>query len=855
MRQAFEQIWQDLQFAARYAMRTRLTTLTMVLVLSLGIGVNSALFTIIYSVTGKPAPGIQADDALVRLRGVSLSYPAFRDAANRREVFDMVGAAYNQQAILDLGAADAKGEGTVTATATYVSSDYFPMLGVRLAAGRGLPRDSTADRNAELVAIIDFVTWRDRYAQRADIVGQTIKVNSQPVTIVGVAPRGFTGHNQSGSRRIWLPLGAAVPLGAMTEGFHTNYDRTGLQAVGRLRDGVGLEQASRALVAITDQATARKTPRPGGSPTGGFQMINGVRVPLPAAVPPDIVPLRIMNASRNDSDEIKLITAVFGLLTLLVLLVTCTNVASLLAGAGLTRKREIAVRLSLGAPRTRIVRQLVTESVLVALAASAVGLALLWTSLRVLGNYVPEVGFSPDWNSIAFTAAFAIATAIGFSLMPALHATQMSVAEALKNTATNVAAKSRLQRGFVIAQITLTQPLLVLLGVLSLEIMDEARRYRRNPLGDRIISMQFSSISQPAATPEERRAATEARNAKYTQIADRLRATPGVVGVVPMASMYREAAYEVHPSDRVPGLAHTFKAFSQGASSGYFKLMGWPLLAGREFTPVEAGSVAFGAPVMVIRSDLARELWGSASPIGKRVRRIPSLESTYEGMPAAPNARDTVEVIVVGVVDAAQAGPSRSGSSEGWDNIFEPSTGTGSSLYVRTADPAASFVATLRAIAREIAPELPLSSARTLKERDDGQRTEIMLAGSLAGTGGGIMLGLACIGLYAVIAFAVGQRTREIGIRIALGQGEASVVGMFMKSGMILCTIGLAIGLPLTLIALKLAENIEDFDRLPNQIPVSIAVAITVSVVSAVAILIPARRAVTVDPLVALRAE
>jgi predicted permease len=854
MRQAFEQIWQDLQFAARYAMRTRLTTLTMVLVLSLGIGVNSALFTIIYSVTGKPAPGIQADDALVRLRGVSLSYPAFRDAANRREVFDMVGAAYNQQAVLDLGSADAKGEGTMTASATYVSSDYFPILGVRLAAGRGLPRDSTADRNAELVAIIDFVTWRDRYAERADIVGQTIKVNNQPVTIVGVAPRGFTGHNQSGSRRIWLPLGAAIPLGALSEGFHTNYDRTGLNAVGRLRDGVGLEQASRALVAIADQATARKTPRPGAS-QAGVQMINGVRVPMPAAVPPDIVPLRMMNASRNDSDEIKLVTAVFGLLTLLVLLVTCTNVASLLAGAGLTRKREIAVRLSLGAPRTRIVRQLVTESVLVALAASAVGLGLLWTSLRVLGNYVPEVGFSPDWHSIAFTAAFAIATAIGFSLMPALHATQMSVAEALKNTATNVAAKSRLQRGFVIAQITLTQPLLVLLGVLSLEIMDEARRYRRNPLGDRIITMSFATISQPGATPEARRAATEARNAKYTQIADRLRATPGVVGVVPMASMYRDAAYEVHPSDRVPGLAHTFKAFSQGASSGYFKLMGWPLHAGREFTPVEAGSVEFDGRVMIIRSDLARELWGSASPIGKRVRRVPSGEGTFEGLPAAANARDTVELIVVGVVDAAQAGPSRSGSSEGWDNIFEPSTGTGSSLYVRTADPAAAFVPTLRAIAREIAPELPLSSARTLKERDDGERTEIMLAGSLAGTGGGIMLGLACIGLYAVIAFAVGQRTREIGIRIALGQGEGSVVGMFMKSGMVLCMIGLAIGLPLTLIALKLAENIDGFDRLPNQIPVSIAVAITVSLVAAVAILIPARRAVKVDPLVALRAE
>jgi predicted permease len=581
-------------------------------------------------------------------------------------------------------------------------------------------------------------------------------------------------------------------------------------------------------------------------------VVNGVVRPG-ASVRADAVRMRVYNQWQGPDGDIYRIIALFAVLTLLVLLVTCTNVASLLAGAGLTRRREIAVRLSLGAPRARIVRQLVTESVLVALMASAVALGLLWVALRVLGNMTPDVAFTPDWPGILFTAAFAILTAIGFALSPALHATRMSVAEALKNTATSVASKSRLQRGFVVAQITLTQPLLVLLGVMMAAILSGAQAFHRNPLGDRILHMNYAWTEQngldtPPLKPGDPRPVSP-RVVQMRNVADRLRATSGVEAVVPAADFQNFAQYDIHPADHGPTAVPKFQIQSEGAHPGYFEMRAWPIVAGREFT---ADEIKTEARVMIIRSDLARRLWGAANPVGKRLRRL----SRASGAGRAP--LDTVDITIVGVVDAKHAGPSRRSGGEGpagRETAFEPASGTPYAMYVRTTGLAEPFIPSVRAISKETAPRLSLVSVRTVAKEQDAQRNSLLMAGAVAGTCGAIMLGLACIGLYAVIAFAVGQRTREIGIRIALGQGDASVVAMFLKSGMVLCGLGLLIGIPLTMLGLKLALVVVPFPSIPRQIPAMIGVIIVVALVSAIAILIPARRAVTVNPLVALRAE
>ncbi|HET6232467.1 MAG TPA: ABC transporter permease, partial [Longimicrobiaceae bacterium] len=375
----------DVRYAVRHFRRTPLSTVTMVLVLSLGIGTNVVLFTVLSSIATLPAPGIARSESLVRIRGTMrakgaadeqarlLSWPEVQEYSRRTDLFAGVAAYAEETAIVSMGDATAA---PVPVRVTYSTANYFGILGIRPALGTQPPADADGTRlTAAPTAMIGYGMWQ-RLGGGRDVIGRTIRVNDTPVEIVGVAPARFAGTNGGGGMTMWVPLGAYPILQKRTAAVFTSYDSLFLSAAARLRDGVTASDATPLVAAVAERASrlahggaARETDAGAPSSRGSA----------------DVVPMLAGNAGVGGRTDLLVSGAVSGGFALLVLLVTCTNVSALLVGLALARRREIGVRLSLGAPRARLIRQLLTESVLLALAAAAVGLFVTAAGIRLAG--------------------------------------------------------------------------------------------------------------------------------------------------------------------------------------------------------------------------------------------------------------------------------------------------------------------------------------------------------------------------------------------------------------------------------------------------------------------------------------
>jgi putative ABC transport system permease protein len=813
----------DFRFGLRHVARRPISALTIVLVLALGIGFNAAIFLLLYSFVNSPPASIMPDDSQVRIRGISrgmgrptigreFSYPEYREYAAQQKLFSSVAAWTSLDAALDVGGEQ---ERLVSGAATYVTANYFQVLGVRPILGAGLPTDvSDTPPSPPLVAVISHVVWERHFDRAPDIVGRTLKVNGVPVTIAGVAPRRFVGARTGGSQvRVWVPLGARPVLQRGTSFDLGSYDAATFGIVARLQPGVTPEQTLPTVEAIAARAAREATRMASGD-----------------ARSTDVVPLRADNYFPPSGETPGIAGRVITLMIpLIILAITCTNVSALQAALAVARRREIAVRLSLGASRRRVVRQLVTESVLLAVAAGAVGLFVVWALWRLFDSSIPDLQLMLDWRAFAFTFGIALATGVLFGLSPALHATRLAVSEGLKDTASGVvvAARSRLQSALVIAQIAFTQPALLLMGSLILTIASNLPQLPSTLVADRVLDVRFNTNPRYGALDQK-------REDTLGRLQERLAALPGVATIVPQENDDEFFQVAVHPDDAVSGTdaVGRFLVRSHAAPAGYFSLMGIPIVRGRDF---DAGDRSDGR-AMVIGADLARRLWGSTDPIGRRL------------MTAGPNRRSPGPFVVVGVVDE----PARDHDAP---RIFAPSLRITGHFLIRTHGPADAVIPVVRSIAMAEAPDLPLMSARTLAAIEAGERNSIVRLITAASGGGAVALFLAAIGLYSVVAFAVGQRIREIGIRTALGAGKHQVVGLFLFRGLRLSVAGLAIGLTLSLIAVRLMAAAQGEDPPAGILWVTTLVAVVVIGVALLATWIPARRAARIDPLHALRVD
>ena len=819
----------DARFALRYFGRHKATTAIIVIVIALGTGANTLIFSIFQSEFMRPAPAVpdNASHARVWVRerptrtakwqSRGFTQPELAGLAARREIFADVAAWRSDDVILDGG--DSTGARAVNAQ--FVTPNFFAALRLDLSAGQGLRRD--AGDGPDLTAVMAYAMAEQLYGNAAAAVGHRILVNEVPVHVVGVAPPRFQGAvRHMDEPALWIPLGARADIARVSPRWLT--DEASLSVFGRLAPNASRDQATALAQQVVLGTLPDSAARVGMARTA---VVLGMQAPPPGEA----------------TNEMALAFTFILVIGALILLVAWTNVSSLMVAAAVGRRHEIAVRLSLGASRARLLRQLVTESALLALTGSAIGLTMAWWQLAYMERTeIDAVTVAPDLGTFAFVVVMALATGILFGLSPALHATRAGVASALRDSGSGTSSRSRLQRGFVMAQIALSQPLLLLLGtMLSLIIADY---HPLSPeMSKRVINVEFRPLTNSGARSQR----VEAVDSLIPRIAER----PEVRDAVPDATAF--AIRGLVAADRVPSAkADTAPTIVhvEGAAPGWLAVVDVPILLGRD---VSLGDTAATNYPVVIGSDLARALWGDANPVGR----------TLASPPLHGLEQDSMTMMVVGVYDATRRLPGMTwgGANASTDTPARVYTARGKKwrhdvVLVRTRGPAAPFMPALQRLLRVRAPSMPVASMRTLAQVDDEAYASMLRMSAMAGGGGALALLLASLGLYGVISLAVRQRTREIGIRIAVGALPARVTRMFLASGVRTGLVGLAIGLPASVAALKIGMA-QGLFLAPNVNPyvIGLVVAILLMAVASVATWLPARRAAQVDPARTLRVE
>ena len=819
----------DVRFAFRYFARHKATTAIIVVVLALGTGANTLIFSLIQAQFFRPAPAVPEDNSLARVwaqerptrtarwRLRAFTRPELVALAERPEIFRAVGAWTEDEVVLRADSTSARAVG-----AQFVTPNFFAMIGVGLAAGRGFRQD--AGDAPDMTGVMSFASAEQLYGSAAAAVGRQVLVNEVPVDIVGVAPPRFQGAQRSmGEPALWLPMSARATIARISPRWPN--EEAALSLFVRLAPNVSRDQAT----ALARQVVAHALPD------------SAARVGMARTA--DVLSMQAPEPGEG-TQQMLFATTLMMAIGALILLVGWMNVSSLMVAAAVGRRHEIAVRLSLGASRVRLVRQLVTESTLIAVVGSAVGLTLAyWVLVWMAKTEVHEVDLAPDLATFAFVLVMAVATGVLFGLSPALHATRAGVSSALRDSGTGASGRSRLQRGFVVAQIALSQPLLVLLGTMISLVVVEYRPLAPE-MTRRVITIGFRPLDGTGALSQR----PETVDSLVPRIAER----PEVLAAVPEADAF-DVRGVVAPdrqapdvkADTAPTVLHL-----EGAAPGWFAVLDVPIVLGRDVTL--ADTLAADYPV-VIGTDLARALWGGANPIGRTLAspRLPGLE------------QDSIAMTVVGVYDASVRRPGMTwGGQTGRSNVTpHVYTARGkkwrhNQVLVRTRGPAAPFLPALQRFVRQEAPAMPVTSMLTLEQVDARGYRETLRVAGLAGAGGALALLLASLGLYGVVSLAVRQRTREIGIRIAVGARPVQVARMFLGSGVRSSVVALALGLPLSIVALEagLSQGLLIAPKV-NPYLIGLVIAPLLVVVAMGATWVPARRAAQVDPARTLRVE
>jgi putative ABC transport system permease protein len=797
---------QDLTYALRLARKSPGFTFLAVVCLALGIGVNTAVFGMLNFLFFRPLP-VEAPDRLVVLgrEGQQLiSWPEYRDLRNRTQLLTGMAASNPTESSLDFD-----GE-THAAAAEAVSADYARVIGVRPFLGRWFERED------EQAAVIGFGAWQRWFHGDPHILGKRVRSETQWYTIVGVAPREFAGIYLPLNMDIWVPFRTwARQYPGLAAGLEDRA-RPRVFVFGRMKPGIAPAQAAAELNAIAAQIQ-KEQPQ---SQTKAASLAAPLMVERVRGVP---------NArSRNASVPIAaVLMAVVGV----VLLIACVNVGNLLLARGAAREREISLRIALGARRARIVRQLLTESLMLAVGGGLLGLALgVWTS-RLLEVLLPTTAFgealrldlTPDPRVMVSGALLALFTTLLFGLAPAWRASRADVLPALKGEAPG-AARFGLRRVSLVAQVSLSLVLLLTAGLFLRVLLAFQAADPGFAVKNRIYITTLASA--PEFTPETGRQF-------YRQTLDRLRALPGVknaalTNLLPLTP--------VNP-DCVSETGHDpISATTSTVSPGYLATMRIGLAGGRDFSAADRPD---GQPVAIVNAALAKRLWPGQTPIGKRLMLGCHDPSTLQVVGVARDAR------LVSLGEAPKPHVYRA---------FAQDSGGIQNIMVETASDAGAQLETVRKTVTASAAGARIYGVRPLSEWIDRSYWQVRWEVCLLGVFGGLALLLAAIGLYGVVAYHVILRTREIGIRMAVGAQPADVLRMVLRQGLGLTLLGVGIGLAASVgLARAMARLL--FGVSPTDPPTYAVVALLWLAVAFAACYLPARRAARVDPTVALRYE
>jgi predicted permease len=826
----------DVQFALNQISRTPQFSGVVIAVIALGIGTNAGLFTTLDTYAWRAAPGIEDTPRLARLtatavRGasgqiaeVSLSYRDIQDLRGQRDVFADVAAWQATSLAADFG------DGAASVMTSYTTANYFRELGVVMAAGGGFP--DGADQSPDPIVVIGHSLWQTRFGGKDDAIGKSIRVMNQPFTIVGVAPPRFAGVNVSSMGRdaIWIPVGARALLEADAN-FLGRRDAMSLLGVARLAPGVSADAVT-SMTAALAASVARED-----SATHQGLAIRAER-------------LAGMARGRGDTTET---IAAFVLIGALIVVITCTNVSALLLGRAVARRREIGVRLSLGATRLRIVRQMLTESLVLASAGALLGLLLYVIVVKLAYATIPEViyGLQPEPTTFLFVAMFALITTIAFGLAPALHASRAGIAEVMKGGGDLSAHRSRLQALFVVIQLACSQPVLIVTSLVLADLRAGANDSAALAPAS-VVTMSsevFRSPMKGQSFLAARDSAGAAAGPVLRRVQRRLDDLPGVLSAAISAGGGR-ATFEVTTAT---GDRTVTELAQLNVSADWFSTLGIPIVRGRA---IGADGDVGGSVAIVVSEDVTRRLWPGEDPIGKRLVRRPRVVDPTDGrrIQGASPVDAAISYEVIGVAGAAPYEDKLA-----VPRVFMPLSSAGmvwvSTIAVRSNGPdARALVPGIRSAIREVDPLATVGDVATLADQCALRQRETALSHGAAFAIGAAALLLASLGLYALIAFAVAQRTREIGVRLAMGATPGDVVRHFFRHGLLVTAVAVAIGLPVTIAGIRIVEaNLIGFTV--QKVAAVMLVVPMLILIAALASWLPARRAARVDPLVALRSE
>jgi predicted permease len=792
--------------------------------LALGIGVNTAIFSLVNVVLLRPLPA-EAPDQLVsvyttdrnspgNLENSHLNYVDFRE---RNQVFS--GLMDHATIPLTFDRAEQKER----VTGQLVSGNYFDVLGVRPALGRTFLPEEDRTPGANPVAVVSHNFWTRQMNADPEAVGKVIKLNDHPFTVVGVAPRSFTGVDLSIVPEIWLPQMMFHEAAPGTEMRYTNRRFLFLSVVGRLRPGVSLAQAQEAMNALASQLTEAYPNDNAG---------RGVK----------LVPLSEVRLNPDGDNVLFRVSVLLLSIVGTILLIACVNVANLLLARATSRRKEIAMRLALGSSRARLVRQLLTEALLLSAAGGLLGLLVAYLTKDLLRVLIPPsfqlggVGIALDSRVLLVTLALSLASGLLFGLFPGLQASKPELVSTLK---TDIAAAEgrpsafTLRKALIVVEVALC---VVTLVVATLFIRSLSNTQQIDP-GFKTENVLLSTLDISLKNYTEPEAEAYARQL-YPQLVERVRNLPGVEQAVISRSRPFEKGFSrsvfiegsENPDDQKGVLT---RANIVGA--GYFKTLGISVVSGREFADTDR----FDTPtVIIVNEAMARRFWPNQDAVGKRLKLI----------------RDTVAREVVGVVKNTKV---NSLTEQDQPYLYLPLsqhyTPT-ATIYARTTSAPEQLSTAVRREVQTLDPSLPVFDVRTLREQTDRSLWAERSTAGLLTLFGLLALLLAASGIFGIVSYFISQRTRDIGIRIALGAQPAAVVRLVMGEVLVLVGLGIVLGVGATLALTRLLQSML-YGISPTDLLAFISAPAVLFAVALLACFLPARRAAKIDPLRTLRAQ
>ena len=813
----------DLRYAVRMLAKSPLFASVAVVSLALGIGANSAIFSLVNAALLKPIPVTEADRVAAVFMtdqrnpgNLPLSHLNYKDLRDQNQVFtDMAAFAFAQVNW-------STGSQSEPIPVQVVSGNYFSLLGAQPAIGRGFLPDE--DRKPTAVAIVSHGFWERSLGADASIVGRTITLNRTPFNVVGIAPKGFTGTLLGGGPSVWVPM-------SMHDVVQPNFDwyeqRRGLFlfAFGRLKPGIGMDQANANMKSVFASLEQTFPTDNKGRSAGAWPLLDAR-----------------LNPGGQGGARVVQVSAILMTVVGIVLLIACANIANLLLARANRRRKEIAIRLALGAARRRLVRQLLTESILLALIGGTLGLLLaFWLVDTVSSTELPlplpiDDNLALDSRVLIFTMLLAVLTGVLFGLVPALQASRPDVVPILKNESVPGGSPRRgwgtivnLRQALVVAQIALSLVSLIAAG-LFVRSLRHAQRIDTGFERKGVLVMAFN-LGREGYTPER-------GQIFYQQIAERVSGLPGVRGaaIAQNAPLTGGFARSVFPEGADTTTRDRILVQVNSVSPGYLDTVRIPRLRGRDLTNTDST----GAPLVVIVNEtMAQRFWPGEDAVGKRFKFFGDDEYTT----------------VIGIARNAKY---NGVAEDPIPFIYQPlrqNYSPAATLHVRADGDAASLAPAIRREVQQLDPTLSVFNIRTLEDQVAQSLAPLRVNVILITAFGTLALLLACIGLYGVASYAVTQRTREIGVRMALGASASSVLRLVLGHSAALVTAGLVCGLllafPLTwAVPPDLLTNVSARDPWTFGMTASL-----LAFVALVATYFPARRATKIDPLIALRIE